>query len=165
MLQNAAEVVFVFPYLRMCVRYTKMFIPSTDSSIVTCSNVQWCLTFTLNVWKIMGLLYLPLVVWCNGILCAMRTYSEPLKFHNRQVILCVLGLLNSQQRQMQSVCCCINYIRHEVSHISGFMLSRSVVRSDQWTWLCRQPFWSHSYCCRSSVWNASRSVWRVPCQM
>jgi len=61
MLQNAAEVVFVFLYLRMCVRNTKMFIPSTDCSIATCSNVQWCLMFTLNVWKIMGLICFPLV--------------------------------------------------------------------------------------------------------
>ena len=161
MLQNAAEIVFVLLYLRMCVRNTKMFIQSIDSSIVTHSNFQWCLTFTLNVWKIMGMFYFPLVFWCSGLLCKMRKYSESLKFHNRHV----LGFLNSQQKQMPSICCWVNYIRHEASHISGFMLSRSGVRRDQWTWLCRQPFWSRSCCCRFSVWNASRSVWRVPCQM
>lgn len=126
MLQNAAEIVFVFLYLRMCVRNTKMFIPSTDSSIVTCLNVQWCLTFTLNVCKLMGLSYFPLVFWCSGLLCKMREYSGPLQFDNRRV-------LNSQQRPVQSISCCVNYVRHEASHISGFMLSRSVVRSDQWT--------------------------------
>ena len=35
MLQNAAEIIFVFLYLRMCVRSTKMLIPSTDTRVGT----------------------------------------------------------------------------------------------------------------------------------
>ena len=100
----------------------------------------------------------PLVFWCSGllVLCTMRTYSEPLKFHNRQVINltfmgpCIVSILSIYFQQDATL--------HSL-FISGKLLymfqvvSPPIIRS---THNCIYSIWylSNRYCYLLLLWKS-----------